>query len=94
MSYDQVYKEVREFGSGLTALGQKPLTNIAIFCETRAQWIIAALACFINNFPCEFLLDSLLKMSEVTQHTLRKRGTSLSRLSCKSTAKCSICLCM
>ncbi|KAL0175104.1 hypothetical protein M9458_031072, partial [Cirrhinus mrigala] len=46
MSYDQVYKEVRAFGSGLAALGQKPLKNIAIFCETRAEWIIAAQACF------------------------------------------------
>uniref|UniRef100_A0A671M8D8 long-chain-fatty-acid--CoA ligase n=1 Tax=Sinocyclocheilus anshuiensis TaxID=1608454 RepID=A0A671M8D8_9TELE len=53
MSYDQVYKEVRAFGSGLAALGPKPLKNIAIFCETRVEWIIAAQACFTYNFPCE-----------------------------------------
>uniref|UniRef100_A0A672NMJ5 long-chain-fatty-acid--CoA ligase n=1 Tax=Sinocyclocheilus grahami TaxID=75366 RepID=A0A672NMJ5_SINGR len=53
MSYDQVYKEVRALGSGLAALGQKPLKNIAIFCETRAEWIIVAQACFMYNFPCE-----------------------------------------
>lgn len=53
MSYDQVYKEVRAFGSGLAALGQKPLKNIAIICETRVEWIIAAQACFMYNFPCE-----------------------------------------
>lgn len=53
MSYDQVYKEVRAFGSGLASLGQKPLKNIAIICETREEWIIAAQACFMYNFPCE-----------------------------------------
>lgn len=59
MSYDQVYKEVRAFGSGLVALGQKPLKNIAIFCETRAEWIIAAQACFMYNFPLVTLYSTL-----------------------------------
>lgn len=59
MSYDRVYKEVKAFGSGLAALGQKPLTNIAIFCETRAEWIIAAQACFMHNFPLVTLYSTL-----------------------------------
>uniref|UniRef100_A0A8C2HJ34 long-chain-fatty-acid--CoA ligase n=1 Tax=Cyprinus carpio TaxID=7962 RepID=A0A8C2HJ34_CYPCA len=59
MSYDQVYKEVRAFGSGLAALEQKPLKNIAIFCETRAEWIIAAQACFMYNFPLVTLYSTL-----------------------------------
>uniref|UniRef100_A0A671PCN1 long-chain-fatty-acid--CoA ligase n=1 Tax=Sinocyclocheilus anshuiensis TaxID=1608454 RepID=A0A671PCN1_9TELE len=59
MSYDQVYKEVRAFGSGLAALGQKPLKNIAIFCETRAEWIIVAQACFMYNFPLVTLYSTL-----------------------------------
>ncbi|XP_065136535.1 long-chain-fatty-acid--CoA ligase 3a [Paramisgurnus dabryanus] len=59
MSYDRVYKEVKVFGSGLAALGQKPLTNIAIFCETRAEWIIAAQACFMHNFPLVTLYSTL-----------------------------------
>uniref|UniRef100_A0A673HQY5 long-chain-fatty-acid--CoA ligase n=1 Tax=Sinocyclocheilus rhinocerous TaxID=307959 RepID=A0A673HQY5_9TELE len=59
MSYDQVYKEVRAFGSGLAALGPKPLKNIAIFCETRAEWIIAAQACFMYNFPLVTLYSTL-----------------------------------
>uniref|UniRef100_A0A672NMI0 long-chain-fatty-acid--CoA ligase n=1 Tax=Sinocyclocheilus grahami TaxID=75366 RepID=A0A672NMI0_SINGR len=61
MSYDQVYKEVRALGSGLAALGQKPLKNIAIFCETRAEWIIVAQACFMYNFPCESHIKELLE---------------------------------
>uniref|UniRef100_A0A9J7X849 long-chain-fatty-acid--CoA ligase n=1 Tax=Cyprinus carpio carpio TaxID=630221 RepID=A0A9J7X849_CYPCA len=67
MSYDQVYKEVRAFGSGLAALEQKPLKNIAIFCETRAEWIIAAQACFMYNFPCD---NPVLHYISVLQHII------------------------
>ncbi|XP_051966236.1 fatty acid CoA ligase Acsl3-like [Xyrauchen texanus] len=59
MSYDQIYKMVRAFGSGLAALGHKPFKNIAIFCETRAEWIIAAQACFMYNFPLVTLYSTL-----------------------------------
>ncbi|XP_056329817.1 long-chain-fatty-acid--CoA ligase 3a isoform X1 [Danio aesculapii] len=59
MTYEQVFKEVNAFGSGLAALGQKPMKNIAIFCETRAEWIIAAQACFMYNFPLVTLYSTL-----------------------------------
>lgn len=39
------------FGKGLFALGQERYKNIVIFGETRAQWLIAAQACFKQNFP-------------------------------------------
>uniref|UniRef100_A0A8C1RSP4 long-chain-fatty-acid--CoA ligase n=1 Tax=Cyprinus carpio TaxID=7962 RepID=A0A8C1RSP4_CYPCA len=55
LSYEDTFHLSQRFGSGLAALGQKPLCNIAIFCETRAEWIIAAQACFMYNFPCEQL---------------------------------------
>ncbi|MEE6513006.1 hypothetical protein FKM82_020429 [Ascaphus truei] len=51
LSYEEAYSLASEFGSGLTALGQKPRSNIAIFCETRAEWMITAQACFMYNFP-------------------------------------------
>ncbi|XP_066508265.1 long-chain-fatty-acid--CoA ligase 3a isoform X2 [Hoplias malabaricus] len=51
MSYEKAYRAARAFGSGLAALGQKPFKNIAIFCETRAEWTIASQACFMYNFP-------------------------------------------
>uniref|UniRef100_A0A146SA94 long-chain-fatty-acid--CoA ligase n=1 Tax=Fundulus heteroclitus TaxID=8078 RepID=A0A146SA94_FUNHE len=51
LSYDQLDSIVSEFGSGLAALGQKPKSTIAIFCETRAEWMITAQACFRRNFP-------------------------------------------
>uniref|UniRef100_A0A8C7MIN5 long-chain-fatty-acid--CoA ligase n=1 Tax=Oncorhynchus kisutch TaxID=8019 RepID=A0A8C7MIN5_ONCKI len=33
--------------------------NIAIFCETRAEWVIAAQACFMQNFPLVTLYSTL-----------------------------------
>lgn len=57
LSYEDVFTRALDFGNGLQMLGQKPKTNIAIFCETRAEWMIAAQACFMYNFqrtygPC------------------------------------------
>ncbi|XP_064184239.1 long-chain-fatty-acid--CoA ligase 4 [Anguilla rostrata] len=51
LSYQDVDVAVSQFGSGLTALGQQPRSTIAIFCETRAEWMISAQACFRRNFP-------------------------------------------
>ncbi|KAK5617838.1 Long-chain-fatty-acid--CoA ligase 4 [Crenichthys baileyi] len=51
LSYNELDSVVSEFGSGLAALGQQPKSNIAIFCETRAEWMITAQACFRRNFP-------------------------------------------
>lgn len=50
LSYEDVFIRAFNFGNGLQVLGQKPKTNIAIFCETRAEWMIAAQACFMYNF--------------------------------------------
>ncbi|XP_020485343.2 long-chain-fatty-acid--CoA ligase 4 [Labrus bergylta] len=50
-SYDEMDCAVSQFGSGLAALGQQPKSSIAIFCETRAEWMITAQACFRRNFP-------------------------------------------
>ncbi|KAM6953052.1 long-chain-fatty-acid--CoA ligase 4 isoform 1-T2 [Lycodopsis pacificus] len=51
LSYNEVDSVVGQFGSGLAALGQQPKSNIAIFCETRAEWMITAQTCFRHNFP-------------------------------------------
>ncbi|XP_072546761.1 long-chain-fatty-acid--CoA ligase 3a [Salminus brasiliensis] len=59
LSFEKVYRAASTFGSGLAALGQKPCKNIAIFCETRAEWIIAAQACFMYNFPLVTLYSTL-----------------------------------
>ncbi|KAJ8011905.1 hypothetical protein DPEC_G00063170 [Dallia pectoralis] len=59
MSYEETYQSAVRFGSGLAALGQKPRCNIAVFCETRAEWMITAQACFIYNFPLVTLYATL-----------------------------------
>lgn len=59
LSYEETYTAASQLGSGLASLGQRPKTNIAIFCETRAEWIIAAHACFMYNFPLVTLYSTL-----------------------------------
>lgn len=53
LTYNDMEAKVSHFASGLAALGQQPKSNIAIFCETRAEWMISAQACFRRNFPCK-----------------------------------------
>ncbi|XP_064194367.1 long-chain-fatty-acid--CoA ligase 3b [Anguilla rostrata] len=59
LSYEETFRAAERFGSGLAALGQRPQHNIAIFCETRSEWIISAQACFMNNFPLVTLYATL-----------------------------------
>ncbi|XP_011881696.1 PREDICTED: long-chain-fatty-acid--CoA ligase 4 isoform X1 [Vollenhovia emeryi] len=49
-SFSEVDKLASSFGRGLVELGMKPRKNIVIFAETRAEWMIAAHACFKQNF--------------------------------------------
>ncbi|XP_076150609.1 long-chain-fatty-acid--CoA ligase 3b [Alosa pseudoharengus] len=87
MSYEQAFQAAQHFGSGLASLGQKPLCNIAIFCETRAEWMIAAQACFMYNFPVVTLYSTLggpaiahgLNETEVT-HIITSKDLLQSRL--------------
>ncbi|XP_043560906.1 long-chain-fatty-acid--CoA ligase 4 isoform X2 [Chiloscyllium plagiosum] len=74
LSYEEVNQCVNRFGSGLSALGLKAKDMIGIFCETRAEWMIAAQACFKYNFPLVTIYATLgedavaygLNESEVT----------------------------
>lgn len=51
LTYAEVDARARAFGRGLAALGQQLKENIAIFSETKAEWMIAAQGCFAQNFP-------------------------------------------
>ncbi|KAF5892047.1 long-chain-fatty-acid--CoA ligase 3-like, partial [Clarias magur] len=87
LSYEETFHLVQRFGKGLATLGQKPQCNIAIFCETRAEWIIAAQACFMYNFPVVTLYSTLggaaiahgLNETEVT-HIITSKDLLQSRL--------------
>lgn len=74
LSYEETQAAASHLGSGLAALGQRPHNNIAIFCETRAEWMISAQACFMYSFPLVTFYSTLggpaiahgLKESQVT----------------------------
>ncbi|CAL8350520.1 unnamed protein product [Lota lota] len=59
MSFQQVQQVASDLGSGLAALGQQTHSNIAIFCETRAEWMVGAQACFLHSFPVVTLYSTL-----------------------------------
>ncbi|XP_068107229.1 long-chain-fatty-acid--CoA ligase 4 isoform X2 [Hyperolius riggenbachi] len=59
LNYEDLNARVSHFGSGLASLGLKPRSTIAIFCETRAEWMISAQACFRYNFPLVTLYATL-----------------------------------
>lgn len=59
MTYEEVFQRVSNFGSGILALGQKPRSKLVLFAETRAEWMIAAQACFKYNFPLVTLYATL-----------------------------------
>ncbi|XP_056397045.1 long-chain-fatty-acid--CoA ligase 4 isoform X2 [Hyla sarda] len=59
LSYEEVNTRVHHLGSGLAALNLKPKGTVAIFCETRAEWMITAQACFKYNFPLVTLYATL-----------------------------------
>lgn len=49
------FKEVDEasdyVGNALVSLGLKSKENIAIFAETRAEWMLSVQGCFKQNIP-------------------------------------------
>uniref|UniRef100_A0A8C5HNX1 long-chain-fatty-acid--CoA ligase n=1 Tax=Gouania willdenowi TaxID=441366 RepID=A0A8C5HNX1_GOUWI len=87
LSFEETLTAAVQLGSGLASLGQQPKTNIAIFCETRAEWLIAAQACFAHNFRLVTLYATLggpavahgLNETEVT-HIITSRELLETRL--------------
>ena len=68
------------FGRGLRALGLQPRQKLCVFADTRAEWMIAAQACFKQAFPIATLYTNLgeeavvhgLNQTQVSNRT-RKR---------------------
>ncbi|CAH2988990.1 unnamed protein product [Chilo suppressalis] len=50
-TFTEVEAEAGLFASGLRELGCKPRHNLAMFAETRAEWMIAAHGCFKQSIP-------------------------------------------
>lgn len=54
MTFKEVDQASDYFGNALISIGQKHKENIAIFAETRAEWMISVQGCFKQNIPGEF----------------------------------------
>lgn len=49
ITYNELKASADAFGRGLRLLGQKPGTSIAIYAETRAEWMMACQGAFSQN---------------------------------------------
>eukprot|EP00095_Tigriopus_kingsejongensis_P000185 maker-scaffold41_size498431-snap-gene-0.11 protein:Tk00185 transcript:maker-scaffold41_size498431-snap-gene-0.11-mRNA-1 annotation:"Long-chain-fatty-acid--CoA ligase " len=58
-SYVEVDEMSSHFGKGLRDLGLAPRSNIAIFAETKAEWLMCAMGCFKQCFPLVTLYANL-----------------------------------
>ncbi|XP_073217311.1 long-chain-fatty-acid--CoA ligase 4 isoform X1 [Lepidochelys kempii] len=74
LNYEDINQKVNNFGRGLAAQGLKPKSSIAIFCETRVEWMIAAQTCFKYNFPLVTLYATLGE--EAVTYGLNESGAS------------------
>jgi len=48
-SFDEIDRLRTSFSKGLLELGLKPKDRVCIFAETRAEWLIVAMAAFRQN---------------------------------------------
>jgi len=49
LTYEEVADRAHDFGRGLRALGQASGSSIAMYAETRAEWMISCLGAFSQN---------------------------------------------
>ena len=59
VSYEDAHKISINFGSGLVQLGAQPKMPIAIYAETKEEWIMAALGAFSQNMILATLYTNL-----------------------------------
>ncbi len=58
-TYSQIDSRIDAIGRGLIALGVPSHSNVLIFSETRAEWMIVAQTCFRYNMPLVTLYPTL-----------------------------------
>ncbi|PSS16071.1 Long chain acyl-CoA synthetase [Actinidia chinensis var. chinensis] len=79
-TYGQVFDRACNFASGLVKLGHDVDTRVAIFSETRAEWLIAFQGCFRQNISVVTIYASLGEDALI--HSLNE--TQVSTLICDS----------
>jgi len=58
-TYTEMNVEAGNFGRGLMEMGLRPKDNIALFSETRAEWLIGANGCMKQSMPVVTLYANL-----------------------------------
>ncbi|KVI10623.1 AMP-binding, conserved site-containing protein [Cynara cardunculus var. scolymus] len=79
-TYGQIFERVCDFASGLIQLGHDPDTRIAIFSDTRSEWLMAFEGCFRQNITVVTIYASL--GDDALIHSLNE--TKVSTLICDS----------
>ncbi|KAL5704367.1 long-chain-fatty-acid--CoA ligase [Ranunculus cassubicifolius] len=59
LSYSEAFEAVCSFSSGLVQLGHQKEERVAIFADTRAEWLIALQGCFRRNITVVTIYSSL-----------------------------------
>ena len=59
ISYNEAHDISSNFGKGLRVLGEQPQTPIAIYAETRAEWIMSAFGAFSQSIVVSTLYTNL-----------------------------------
>ncbi|XP_077537429.1 long-chain-fatty-acid--CoA ligase 4-like [Haemaphysalis longicornis] len=59
LTYEEVGRKIELTARGLLSMGLKPRQYVAIFAETRAEWMLTAQACFRANIPIVTLYATL-----------------------------------
>ncbi|TKY47863.1 Long chain acyl-CoA synthetase 8 [Spatholobus suberectus] len=79
-TYGEVFARVSNFASGLLQLGHSVDSRVAIFSDTRAEWLIALQGCFRQNVTVVTIYATLGEDALV--HSLNE--TEVSTLICES----------
>lgn len=93
-SYREINERVFNVGSGLRVLAldgkdnpvAEPLTNVCIFAETRAEWIVSVFACFKSNLPVVTLYATLGE--EAVIHAINETECSIVITCSELVSKC------
>ena len=74
MTYNETQKTSNDFGKGLWELGQKPGDAVAIYAETRAEWLMSAFGAFSQSRVVSTLYTNL--GDEAIMHGLNETEVS------------------
>ena len=75
ISFEDLDSTSDYFGRGLRQLGLQPRQKLCVFADTRAEWMIAAQACFKQTFPIATLYTNLGE--EAVVHGLNQTEVNL-----------------